>query len=67
MDKFCEDNGFCTWFETSAKDNINIDTAAMTLVQNILNTREQEDYQPDTDSILLDNQKKFSDENECRC
>jgi len=36
MDKFCEEHGFAGWFETSAKDNINIDTAAKFLVARIL-------------------------------
>ncbi|XP_060609500.2 ras-related protein Rab-32 [Anolis sagrei] len=36
MDQFCKDGGFVGWFETSAKDNINIDEAARFLVENIL-------------------------------
>jgi len=36
MDKFCEENGFIGWFETSAKDNQNIDKAAKALVSKIL-------------------------------
>eukprot|EP00179_Madagascaria_erythrocladioides_P021238 CAMPEP_0198334968 /NCGR_PEP_ID=MMETSP1450-20131203/19974_1 /TAXON_ID=753684 ORGANISM="Madagascaria erythrocladiodes, Strain CCMP3234" /NCGR_SAMPLE_ID=MMETSP1450 /ASSEMBLY_ACC=CAM_ASM_001115 /LENGTH=219 /DNA_ID=CAMNT_0044039589 /DNA_START=158 /DNA_END=817 /DNA_ORIENTATION=+ len=36
MDQYCVDNGFIGWFETSAKDNINIDKAAKFLVQAIL-------------------------------
>lgn len=36
MDKFCKDNKFIGWFETSAKDNINIDTAGNYLVEHIL-------------------------------
>ena len=45
MDKFCEEQGFIGWFETSAKDNINIESAARFLVQHILENdivREQE-------------------------
>jgi len=38
MDQFCVDNGFIGWFETSAKDNVNIDKAAKFLVQAILDT-----------------------------
>jgi len=36
MDKFCKENKFIGWFETSAKDNINIDTAGNALVDHIL-------------------------------
>ncbi|XP_057660479.1 ras-related protein Rab-38 isoform X1 [Diorhabda carinulata] len=36
MDEFCKENGFHAWFETSAKDNINIDDAANSLVEKIL-------------------------------
>ncbi|XP_076833336.1 ras-related protein Rab-38 [Brachyhypopomus gauderio] len=36
MEDFCRDNGFLGWFETSAKENINIDEAANCLVKHIL-------------------------------
>eukprot|EP00002_Diphylleia_rotans_P025797 TRINITY_DN511_c0_g1_i1.p1 TRINITY_DN511_c0_g1~~TRINITY_DN511_c0_g1_i1.p1 ORF type:complete len:209 (-),score=56.11 TRINITY_DN511_c0_g1_i1:663-1289(-) len=36
MDKFCEDNGFIGWFETSAKENTNIEKATKFLVSKIL-------------------------------
>jgi Ras-related protein Rab-32 len=36
MDRYCADNGFIGWCETSAKDNVNIDKAAKLLVQAIL-------------------------------
>jgi len=36
MDKYCEENGFIGWFETSAKDNVHIDKAAKFLVSKIL-------------------------------
>lgn len=36
MDQFCKENGFAGWFETSAKENRNIEEAARFLVENIL-------------------------------
>lgn len=36
MDQFCRENNFVGWFETSAKDNVNIDKASAMLVQAIL-------------------------------
>ncbi|XP_037837537.1 ras-related protein Rab-32a isoform X4 [Kryptolebias marmoratus] len=36
MNNFCKEAGFLGWFETSAKDNINVDEAARFLVENIL-------------------------------
>jgi len=36
MDKYVKENNFLGWFETSAKDNINIDKAAKCLVAHIL-------------------------------
>lgn len=48
MDDFCKEKGFIGWFETSAKENINIDDSARFLVQRILENdsnikREEED------------------------
>ncbi|XP_059174795.1 ras-related protein Rab-32-like isoform X3 [Physella acuta] len=36
MDEFCKEKGFIGWFETSAKENINIDEAGRFLVTKIL-------------------------------
>lgn len=36
MEEFCKDKGFDSWFETSAKENLNIDEAARYLVTKIL-------------------------------
>ncbi|ORX44275.1 P-loop containing nucleoside triphosphate hydrolase protein [Hesseltinella vesiculosa] len=59
MDKFCQEQGFAHWFETSAKDNTNIDEAARYLIQSIVSLEEEygalED--PDDDSIQLDHTK----------
>ncbi|XP_077341147.1 ras-related protein Rab-38 [Lithobates pipiens] len=36
MDQFCREHGFVGWFETSAKENINIDEASRCLVKHII-------------------------------
>ena len=36
MDEYCKDKGFTHWFETSAKENINIDEAARNLVAKVV-------------------------------
>jgi len=36
MDRFCKENGFIGWFETSAKENINVEEAGRFLVEHIL-------------------------------
>lgn len=35
MDEFCKEKGFIGWYETSAKENINIDDAARFLVTKV--------------------------------
>lgn len=35
MNEFCQQQGFSAWFETSAKDNINIDESANFLVSKV--------------------------------
>ncbi|XP_066522706.1 ras-related protein Rab-38 isoform X1 [Hoplias malabaricus] len=56
MEQFCQEHGFITWFQTSAKENVNIDEAADCLVKHILaNETELTKAQvPDTVSPNLD-------------
>jgi hypothetical protein len=35
MDEYCKERGFTAWFETSAKENINIEEAAKCLVTKV--------------------------------
>ena len=35
MDQFCSENGFCGWFETSAKKNVGIQDAIKFIIQQI--------------------------------
>ena len=36
MEEFCKEKGFVSYFETSAKENINIDEAARCLVNKVI-------------------------------
>ncbi|XP_014053531.1 ras-related protein Rab-32 [Salmo salar] len=36
MDNYCKEKGFLGWFETSAKDNLNVDEAGAFLMENML-------------------------------
>jgi hypothetical protein len=40
MDEYCKERGFTAWFETSAKENINIEDAARCLVTKVSYTYE---------------------------
>ncbi|XP_075410538.1 ras-related protein Rab-32 isoform X2 [Tenrec ecaudatus] len=55
IDQFCKQHGFSGWFETSAKDNINIEEAARFLVENILaNHQSFPNEEHDMDTVKLD-------------
>ncbi|XP_051723752.1 ras-related protein Rab-32 [Ctenopharyngodon idella] len=41
LEKICQEKGFIGWFQTSAKENINVDEAAKYLVKHILQTNEE--------------------------
>ncbi|XP_041108299.1 ras-related protein Rab-32a [Polyodon spathula] len=55
MDQFCKESGFLGWFETSAKDNINVEEAARFLVENILiNDKGLPNEDSNGDTVKLD-------------
>ncbi|KAK3088250.1 hypothetical protein FSP39_016595 [Pinctada imbricata] len=65
MDEFCKEKGFVGWFETSAKENINIDDAARFLVNQILtNDKNIRADEEDRDRITLENNRDSSREKE---
>ncbi|KAG9265703.1 ras-related protein Rab-38 [Astyanax mexicanus] len=53
LDTFCKENGFVSWFETSAKENTNIEAAARCLVQHILAHEENTVNDSDPDTVTL--------------
>ncbi|XP_068572604.1 ras-related protein Rab-38b [Cebidichthys violaceus] len=62
MDQFCKDHGFVGWFETSAKDNLNIVEAANLLVKHIMATENDilKSVVPDTISPQLHSDRQMS-------
>ncbi|KAM9348288.1 ras-related protein Rab-38b [Symphorus nematophorus] len=62
MDQFCKDHGFVGWFETSAKDNLNISEAANFLVKHIMATENDilKSVVPDTISPQPDSNRQMS-------
>ncbi|PWA22761.1 ras-related protein Rab-38 [Gambusia affinis] len=62
MDQFCKDHGFVGWFETSAKDNLNISDAANFLVKHIMATENDilKSVVPDTISPQMDSSRQMS-------
>lgn len=53
LDSFCKENGFVGWFETSAKENTNIEEAARCLVGHILSNEENPLTEREPGSLIL--------------
>ncbi|XP_053561048.1 ras-related protein Rab-38 [Bombina bombina] len=51
MDQFCKEHGFVGWYETSAKENINIDEASRCLVKHII-ASESDLMQPSESDVV---------------
>ncbi|CAH0381137.1 unnamed protein product [Bemisia tabaci] len=71
MDEFCKEHKFAGWFETSAKDNINIEEAAKSLVTKILqndsiNHQNGKELKPE-EKVALDNASESSKKSKCMC
>ncbi|XP_049817786.1 ras-related protein Rab-32 isoform X2 [Aethina tumida] len=68
MDEYCKEKGFTAWFETSAKDDININEAADALVQTILNNDALlNNDKKDEDQITLNKYSNNDDEGRKKC
>ncbi|KAH7829720.1 Rab32A5 [Monocercomonoides exilis] len=64
LDQYCKDYGFVKWFETSAKDNINVEEAVNYLVKSIFETEAQVRDNPDEESNSGDADDKATSDNE---
>ncbi|KAL0993908.1 hypothetical protein UPYG_G00115440 [Umbra pygmaea] len=53
LDTFCRENGFVRWFDTSAKENTNIEAAVRCLVEQILANEEKTVLDSDADVQVL--------------
>jgi len=51
MNQFCADNGFCGWFETSAKENFNLANATHSLVEKMIRRLPESPIERDEDII----------------
>ncbi|XP_050410431.1 ras-related protein Rab-32 [Patella vulgata] len=70
MDEFCKEKGFIGWYETSAKENINIDEAARFLVTKILEkdkAMKLGDNDHDNDKIVIDSNRPAGVEKKSTC
>jgi len=66
MEQFCKDQGFVAWFETSAKDDVQIDGASNKLVSTILEKVTITTEEDDENAIKLQEQQPKK-EDECPC
>lgn len=58
MEEFCKDKGFIGWFETSAKENTNVESAAKFLVTKIVeaeNTIKKQEEEADNEKLQITN------------
>lgn len=67
LDQFCKDNGFLKWFETSAKDNNNIEEATRHLISSILKLEEEnaDNIANEDDTLHLNTQQQQQHNNGC--
>ncbi|CAF1426675.1 unnamed protein product, partial [Didymodactylos carnosus] len=67
MDEFCREKGFCKWFETSAKENINIEASAKYLIDEIMKHQDEITQKPKKADDLVDIEKNRSHDKKRGC
>ncbi|XP_060791158.1 ras-related protein Rab-38 [Neoarius graeffei] len=67
LDTFCKENGFVGWFETSAKENANIEAAIRCLVEHILSHEENAVNDADPETVTLSGNNNTKDRGKARC
>ncbi|XP_059480901.1 EF-hand calcium-binding domain-containing protein 4B-like [Neocloeon triangulifer] len=68
MDEYCKEHGFSGWYETSAKENINIDDAARFLVSKILQNDKLANHTSNKDDgFSLDKADREQNQRSCAC
>ena len=68
LDKFCEENGFIGWFETSAKSEeaTGIDEATRSLVQSVLDYKPKEQPKPNVkQNVKIKNGEQPQEDSGC--
>jgi Ras-related protein Rab-32 len=66
MNSYCAENGFAGWFETSAKENKNIDEAARFLVEKILENHVEMNKEQNPDVLNIDEPPKLQQNTDTR-
>eukprot|EP01120_Amphizonella_sp_Union-15-10_P001862 TRINITY_DN12007_c0_g1_i1.p1 TRINITY_DN12007_c0_g1~~TRINITY_DN12007_c0_g1_i1.p1 ORF type:complete len:223 (-),score=22.43 TRINITY_DN12007_c0_g1_i1:63-731(-) len=67
MNTYCCENGFCGWFETSAKSGLNVTDSVHFLVQNILNNFISEEKEEQEAFHLSNDVQRVPVRNACSC
>ncbi|KAF7697174.1 ras-related protein Rab-38 [Silurus meridionalis] len=67
LETFCKENGFVGCFETSAKENTNVEAAIKCLVENILAHEENTPSNSDPDTVTLSGNNNTKDRGKARC
>ncbi|KAB5548836.1 hypothetical protein PHYPO_G00060220 [Pangasianodon hypophthalmus] len=67
LNTFCKENGFVGWFETSAKENTNIEAAIRCLVENILAHEENAVSESDPNTVTLSGNNNTKDRGKAKC
>ncbi|XP_076844217.1 LOW QUALITY PROTEIN: ras-related protein Rab-32a [Brachyhypopomus gauderio] len=67
MDTFCKETGFLGWFETSAKENMNVEEAARFLVEHILLNDQHVPHEERTNDCVKLNQDAIAAEPKPGC